>query len=103
MAYIQYNSDSSLRKSSNRLDQQCESSDRKAPCDDWKINDLCRRFDILYPGDTFGENSLNRVYALVIAISTRSHVALDANNVYVDNIYRYVRFMPLSRLQYTFR
>jgi len=41
-----------------------------------------------------------RVYA--IAMCTGSHVALDANNVYVDNIYRYVR-LSLLRLQYKFR
>jgi len=46
---------------------------------------------------------MDRVHALVVAICTGSHVALDVNNVYVDNIYQYVRYVPLSRLQYTFR
>jgi len=38
------------------------------------------------------------VHALVVAVCTRGHVALNANDVYVDDIYRYVRFMPRLRL-----
>jgi len=44
-----------------------------------------------------------RVYARVVAICTGSHVALNANNIYVDNIYQYIRFVSLSRFHYTFR
>jgi len=57
--------------------------------------------DILYPGDTLDENScivytdLSLLYAPVVTFNT--------NNVYVEDIYQYVWFMPLLRLQYAIR
>jgi len=74
-----------------------------APWDDWKINDLCRRFRYLISWWHDRRKFMYRVYALVVAIYISSHVALDANNAYVDNIYQYIRFVPLSRFQYMFR
>jgi len=75
---------------------------RNAPCDDWKVNDLCRRSRYLISWWYVWWKFMYRVYALVVAICTESH-ALNANNVYVDNIYWYIWYMPLSRLQYTFQ
>jgi len=62
---------------------------RNVPCDDWKVNDLCRRFRYLISWWHVRRKFMGHVYALVVAICTESHVALDTNNVYVDNIYRY--------------
>ena len=43
-----------------------------------------------------------RVHAPVVAVRTRGHVELDTYDVHVD-IYRHVRFVPLSRLQHAIR
>ena len=56
--------------------------------------------DILYPGGTLGEN-LCIVYAPVVAVRTRSHVALDTYDIHIYDIYQHIRLMPLSRLQHT--
>ena len=46
--------------------------------------------DILYPGDTLGENSsCERTYCCMC----RGHVAFNANDIYVDDIYRYVSLL----------
>jgi len=57
--------------------------------------------DILYSGDTRGENSCS-MHALIVAVHTRDHVALDANDVYIHDIYRY-RFILLLQFWYTTR
>jgi len=56
--------------------------------------------DILYPSSTFGK-FMYRVYVLVVAVCTVGYIALNVDNVYVDDIYWYVRFVPL--FQYMFR
>src|ERR1700728_1479992 len=44
-----------------------------------------------------------RMNEFAVAIRTRGHVTLYADNVYVDNINRYVRLVLPPRLQYTLR
>jgi len=104
-SYMQSNSDFLFAKieQSTVLINNANCQVHNAPCNDRKINDLCRRFRYLISWWHVRRKFMYRVYALVVAICTGGHVALDANYVYVDNIYRYVRFVPLSWFQYTFR
>ena len=67
---------------------------RNAPYDDRKINNLCQSFRYLI--SSVARSAKTRVHTLVDAVCTRDHVAFNANDVYVDDIYRFVRFMPLS-------
>jgi len=72
-----------------------------APYNNRKVNDLRRPFRYLLYRKA--RSAKICVHAPVVAIRTHSHVALDTYDIHVDNIYRHVQLVPLSRLQHAIR
>jgi len=75
---------------------------RNAPCNDRKMNDLRRPFRYLISRRHARRKFVYHVHVPIVAVYIHCHVALDTY-IHIDDIYRHVRLMSLSRLQHTIR
>jgi len=64
--------------------------------DNRKINDLHRSFRYLISWRHARRKLVYRVHTLVVAVCTRSHVAFNANDVHIDDIYRLMIFIRFT-------
>ena len=64
-------------------------------------NDLCQPFRYFIPRRHARRKFI--VHASVIAVRTRGHVALDQYDIHVNDIYRHIRLVLLSRIQHAIR
>jgi len=67
-----------------------------ALCNDWKVNNLCRRFRYLISWWHIQQKFMYRIY---VVVCTGGYVALDANNVYVDDTKAVWKVSDLTKIQ----